>query len=622
MCGIVGTVSLHAPVVPGSTERRLRRLAHRGPDGSGTWYSSCERVGLGHSRLAVIDLSEAAHQPMVSANGRFVIVFNGEIYNFEVLRAELQGMGFHFTSSGDTEVVLAAYQAWGEDCLQRLNGMFAFAIYDHGVSDHTASVFFARDRAGEKPFYYICALGAFHFASELKALEYSGQVDLRALNFYLALGYVPADLCLFEGVNKLPPAHCGRLDLKTGALAVRRYWSLPTNTPTIKSSGTDLAAMAGDLIKDSVRLRLVADVPVGILLSGGLDSSLVAAAAAQVSVSPIETFTISLPGSSLDEAEHAQKVASYFGTRHHVLPLDKPSLGHLDQMAPFIDEPIADSSILPAWLVFGLARKQVTVALGGDGGDELFGGYSLYATSMADASRWGWVPTPLLSTMARMAAQFPAGLRGRNRMASLKNGPLRQMIWGSPYFDTQLRQRVLTSDAVAELEGSLDSPELFLSSLFDQGTDPMDSMARTHFGSVLPDDFLVKVDRASMMHSLEVRSPFLDHRLIEFAFGKVSSEWKVHGGESRRLQRMLARQWLPPDLDVKRKQGFSIPINEWLRNEGEQALMARMEGLPEVMDMEVVGNLIRGHLAGRANGGRLFALIMLAIAMRNIKASP
>lgn len=622
MCGIVGVFSLHAPVVPGSMERRLRKLAHRGPDGSGTWYSSCERVGLGHGRLAVIDLSEAAHQPMVSANGRFVIVFNGEIYNFEALRAELQGRGFHFTSSGDTEVVLAAYQAWGEDCLQRINGMFAFAIYDHGVRDDTASVFFARDRAGEKPFYYTCASGAFHFASELKALEHSGQVDLRALNFYLALGYVPADLCLFEGVSKLPPAHCGRLDLKNGALAVRRYWSLPTNTPTIKSSGTDLAAMTGDLIKDSVRLRLVADVPVGILLSGGLDSSLVVAAAAQVSVSPIETFTISLPGSSLDEAEHAQKVASYFGTRHHVLPLDKPSLGHLDQMTPFIDEPIADSSILPAWLVFGLARKQVTVALGGDGGDELFGGYSLYATSMADASRWGWVPPPLLSTMAKMAAQFPAGLRGRNRMASLKNGPLRQMIWGSPYFDTQLRQRVLTSDAVAELGGSLGSPELFLSSLFDQGTDPMDSMARTHFGSVLPDDFLVKVDRASMMHSLEVRAPFLDYRLIEFTFREVPSEWKVHGGESRRLQRMLARQWLPLDLDVNRKQGFSIPINEWLRNEGELALMARMEGLPEVIDMKVVRNLILGHLAGRANGGRLFALIMLAIAMRNIKASP
>ena len=622
MCGILGAVNLRGPVVRGGIERGLRRLSHRGPDGSDAWYSSCGRVGLAHSRLAVLDLSNAADQPMIGRDGRHVIVFNGEIYNFRDLRQSLEAEGCRFTSSGDTEVILAAYEVWGEHCLQRLNGMFAFAIYDRGVGDDSASVFFARDRAGEKPFYYASTSGAFHFASELKALDHSGQVDLQALNFYLALGYVPADLCLFKGVRKLPPAHCGRLDLKNGALTVRRYWSLPTNTPTDGRSGAEQAAMAGDLIKDSVRLRLVADVPVGILLSGGLDSSLVAAAAAQVSTSPIETFTISLPGSSLDEAEHAQKVASYFSTRHHVLPLDKPSLDHIDQMAPFIDEPIADSSILPAWLVFGLARKQVTVALGGDGGDELFGGYSDYASSLADARRWGWVPPAVLAALASAASRLPAGVRGRNRLASLRQGPLKQIIWGQPYFDTQLRRCLLTPQAVAELGGGLDAPEFSLSSLFDQGADPVDSMTRTHFGSVLPDDFLVKVDRASMMHGLEVRAPFLDHRLIEFAFGKVPSEWKVHAGESRRLQRMLARRWLPPDLDVKRKQGFSIPINEWLRNEGEQALMARMEGLPEVVDMKVVKNLVRGHLAGRANGGRLFALIMLAIAMRNTKASP
>lgn len=558
---------------------------------------------------------------MVSPDGACVIVFNGEIYNFKNIRSELEQLGFRFSSSGDTEVVLTAYRAWGEDCLQHLNGMFAFAIFDRRGADGGGSLFFARDRAGEKPFYYSHSNGTFNFASELKAIDHDGRVDLQALNFYLALGYVPADRCLFQGVNKLPPAHCGRLDLATGELSIRRYWSLPENKPDAKAGGVELAAEAGNLIKDSVRLRLIADVPVGVLLSGGLDSSLVAAAAAQVSSKPVETFTISLPGSSLDEAEHAQKVASYFGTRHHVLPLDKPSLEHLDQMAPFIDEPIADSSILPAWLVFGLARKQVTVALGGDGGDELFGGYSDYATSLADQRRWGWVPAPVLTALAGMAGQLPAGLHGRNRLASLRKGPLRQMIWGRPYFDTQLRQRVLTSDAVAELRGSLDTPELYLSSLFDQGGDPVDSMTRTHFGSILPDDFLVKVDRASMMHSLEVRAPLLDHRLIEFAFARVPSEWKVQGGESRRLQRMLARQWLPRDLDVKRKQGFSIPINEWLRHEGEKSLMAKMEGLPEVIDMNEVHALVRGHLLGRANGGRLFSLIMLAIAMRNARAS-
>lgn len=621
MCGIAGVVNYRGAVDVGLLERKGKLLAHRGPDQTGVWRSECRRVGFAHQRLSVVDLSSASRQPMVSPNGECAIVFNGEIYNFKEVRSELEQLGFRFSSSGDTEVVLTAYRAWGEACLQHLNGMFAFAIFDRQGSGAHGSIFVARDRSGEKPFYYSHSIGAFSFASELKAISCDGRVDLQALNFYLALGYVPADRCLFQGVNKLPPAHCGRLDLATGELFIRRYWSLPENRPDAKAGGSELAAEAGNLIRDSVRLRLVADVPVGVLLSGGLDSSLVAAAAAQVSSKPVETFTISLPGSSLDEAEHAQKVASYFGTRHHVLPLDKPSLGHLDQMAPFIDEPIADSSLLPAWLVFGLARKQVTVALGGDGGDELFGGYSDYVTSLADQRRWGWVPAPVLTALAGMAGQLPAGLRGRNRLASLRKGPLRQMIWGRPYFDTQLRQRVLTSAAVAELGGSLDTPEVFLSLLFDQGTDPVDSMTRTHFGSILPDDFLVKVDRASMMHSLEVRAPLLDHRLIEFAFAKVPSEWKVQGGESRRLQRLLAHQWLPCDLDVKRKQGFSIPINEWLRYEGEQALMARMEGLPEVIDMKEVHALVRGHLLGRANGGRLFALIMLATAMRNARAS-
>lgn len=618
MCGIFGVVDLHGTVERSGMERSLARLAHRGPDGAGVWYSSCGRIGLGHSRLAVVDLTNAADQPMLSRNERFVVVFNGEIYNFKALRLELEAMGFQFSSSGDTEVLLAAYQAWGERCLHKLNGMFALAILDQGEGPVGPSLFFARDRAGEKPFYYSYAGGVFSFASELKALKHGGSIDHHALNFYLALGYVPKDMCLFQGVKKLPPAHSGRLELATGALSIQSYWSLPIQNPIGTVNGMDLAAEAGELIKDSVRLRLVADVPVGVLLSGGLDSSLVAAAAAQVSASPVETFTISLPGSSLDESKYAQQVASYFGTRHHVLALDRPGLDHLDQLAPFIDEPIADSSILPAWLVFGLARKQVTVALGGDGGDELFGGYSDYTTSLADARRWGRVPDAVWRSVAAMAGLLPAGVRGRNRLASMRHGPLRQMIWGRPYFDTQLRQRILTREALAELGADVDAPEMFLSSLFERGSDPVGCMSRTHFGSILPDDFLVKVDRASMAHSLEVRAPFLDHRLIEFSFEKVPSEWKVKDGESRRLQRILARQWLPPDLDTKRKQGFSIPINEWLRAEGETGLMARMEGLPAVIDMQEVRSLIHGHLAGRANGGRLFALVMLAIAMRNV----
>jgi asparagine synthase (glutamine-hydrolysing) len=619
MCGIVGIVSNTPQAQRAWLAIGRDAMTHRGPDDAGEWWSADGRVGLAHRRLAVIDLTSAGHQPMGSADGRYVIVFNGEIYNFRELRSELQLLGFRFHSNSDTEVMLVAYRTWGESCLSRFNGMFAFVIYDRGDVASPPSLFLARDRAGEKPFYYIHTNSTFQFASELKALNHTKQINLHSLNHYLSLGYVPSDMCLFEGVHKLPAAHCGRLNLQTGDLKIRRYWNLPQNRPSAELDGMQLAQKAGELIEDSVRLRLVADVPVGVLLSGGLDSSLVVATAARVSSSPVETFTIALPGSPLDEAHHAQKVASFFGTRHHVLPLAKPSLDMLDSLAPYIDEPIADSSILPAWLVFGLARKHVTVALGGDGGDELFGGYSNYTTSISDDRRWGAVPKPVMRAMASAASLLPAGVRGRNRIASLRGGAFQQLIWGGLYFDSRLRSRLLTADAKAELGAGLEAPEHFLLNLFHRGTDPIDRMTRTHFGSILPDDFLVKVDRASMMHSLEVRAPFLDHRLIEFAFGNVPSHWKVQGNESRRLERLLAKQWLPADLNVNRKQGFSIPINEWLRSEGEQRLMERMVGLPDVLNLEEVRSLIRGHIAGRANGGRLFALIMLAMAIRNLQ---
>lgn len=618
MCGIYGVATRDVLVNEDDLIRQRDLLMHRGPDDGGYWVSSNGRVALGHRRLAIVDLSFAGHQPMLCKDGRYAIAFNGEIYNFLEIRNELQRHGYCFFSGSDTEVLLAAYITWGEACLARLNGMFAFAICDQGTPSIPPSLFFARDRAGEKPFYYSHTPSDFYFSSELKALNHTGQINIQALNYYLALGYVPGDMCLFTGVCKLPPAHCGHLNLNTGELSTRCYWALPANRPTSNVNGSVLANEAGSLIEDSVRLRLVADVSVGVLLSGGLDSSLVVAAAARVSSGPVDTFTITLPGSSLDEAHHAQKVASYFGTRHHVLPLVKPSLAFLDGLAPFIDEPIADSSILPAWLVFGLARKKVTVALGGDGGDELFGGYSDYTTSVADDRRWGATPPPVMRAVATAASFLPAGVRGRNRLASLRGGPFQQLIWGRPYFDSRLRRRLLKEDVASELGAGLEAPEHFLLDLFQQGTDPLDSMTRTHFGSILPDDFLVKVDRASMAHSLEVRAPFLDHRLIEFAFGQVPSHWKVQGNESRRLERLLAKQWLPPDLDINRKQGFSIPINEWLRNEGEQGLMARMVGLPNLINLDEVRRLVRGHIAGRANGGRLFALIMLAIAMRNI----
>ena len=622
MCGIYGIVDPQGAVDRNRLVRARDRLAHRGPDDAGLWISPSGTVALAHRRLAIIDLSPGGHQPMATPDGRCVIVFNGEIYNYRELRAVLEAAGVSFRTASDTEVILAAYQTWGDACLARLNGMFAFVIHDAGDSVRDPSLFFARDRVGEKPLYYRASNGRFEFASELKAIEPRGELDLDAINHYLALGYVPGALCLAKDVAKLPPAHAGRLDLASMKLRLWQYWALPSSTADGISDGERLADEAGKLLVDSVRLRMISDVPLGVLLSGGLDSSLVVAAAARESTRPVKTFTIAIPGSPLDEAAHAERVARHFATEHHVLPLGTPGLAVLDDIAPWVDEPIADSSIIPAFLVSRLTRHHVTVALGGDGGDELFGGYRDYTAGLNDQARLGWVPAPALRAAAGLVARLPAGVRGRNRIASLREGPLQQMIWGSTYFDQELRRRILGPDIVSELGVRLDAPERLLLSLFSSGSDPVDRMTRTHFGSVLPDDFLVKVDRASMAVSLEIRAPFLDHRLVEFAFGRVPSRWKVTGGESRRIQRILARRWLPAEANFSRKQGFSIPLDEWLRADGCERVRSVCATLPDWIQWQELDDLIAGQLKGRANGARLFALMMLAFALGNAAAGP
>ncbi len=618
MCGIYGFTSADGTVDPRALERSRDRLAHRGPDDTGAWISADRRTGLAHRRLSVIDLSPAGHQPMRSADGRLAVVFNGEIYNFRALRMELEQRGVAFSGASDTEVLLAAYRTWGTECLGKLNGMFAFAIHDTGGADRAPSLFFARDRAGEKPFYYAAAPGYFEFASELKALSRRGALDPHALNHYLALGYVPGDLCLVQGVRKLPPAHAGRLDLATFQLKVWKYWSLPVNNPGTAIDAESLAEEARDILLDSVRLRLESDVPLGVLLSGGLDSSLVVAAAARESRRPVKTFTVTLPGSMLDESRHAGIVARHFGTEHHELPLADAGLGALDDFASLVDEPIADSSLIPSFLLSRLTRRHVTVALGGDGGDELFGGYADYVQALEDQRRTGWVPPALLRAVSDIAGRLPAGVKGRNRLFSLRGGAHQQIIWGSPYFDTALRRRLYSPDVLATLGSDLARPEQSLLRLFETGRDPVDAMTRTHFGSILPDDFLAKVDRASMAVALEMRAPFLDHRMLEFAFGRVPDEWKVRGVETRRLQKLLAKRLLPPALDLDRKQGFSIPLDDWLRADGCRRVREHAEALPAFLKREEINALIMGLESGRANGARLYALMVLGIALKNL----
>lgn len=621
MCGIYGLIRREGEIDKKKLDQQRDLLHHRGPNDAGSWISPDGRVGLAHRRLSILDLSAAGHQPMVSQDSRFTIVFNGEIYNHHEIRNELKSFGHSFRTGTDTEVLLCAYITWGEACLGRLNGMFAFAIHDKGSASEPPTLFLARDRAGKKPLYYAVGDQHVEFASELKAISHRGGLSLNALNFYLALGYVPHELCIVDGVKKLPPAHAAKLDLLSFQFRTWRYWSIPANSPELGVDGESLADEAGKLIEDATRLRLEADVPVGVLLSGGLDSSLVVAAAAHVSAAPVRTFTVTVPGSSLDESVHARQVARYFGTEHHELALEETGLNALDDISQFIDEPIADSSLIPTFLLSSLTKQYVTVALGGDGGDELFGGYNDYPNSLADQHRLSWLPHSLLAAAAGAASYLPAGIRGRNRIASLRGGPLQQMIWGRPYFDTALRQRILSREACAALGGQLDAPEQFLLEKYETGVDAVDRMTRTHFGSILPDDFLVKVDRMSMAVSLEMRSPLLDYRLMEFAFGRIPSAWKVKGHDTRRVQKILASRWLPAELDVQRKQGFSIPFEKWLMVAGEKKLSDYLSSLPECINQVEVAQLIKGLGQGRSNGARLFALMMLSISVANLSAS-
>jgi asparagine synthase (glutamine-hydrolysing) len=556
---------------------------------------------------------------MTENGDRHVIVFNGEVYNHIELRLELESLGHVFTGHSDTEVVLKAYIQWGAACLKRFNGMFAFAIFEKRREGYPPKIFLARDRAGKKPLYYKHEKNEFWFASELKAFEKDHTVDLQSLNYYLALGYVPYDRCIAKGFRKLKPAHAAELDLSINTFRTWCYWSLPGNLPDYEVSGEDIAHHSLSLLEDSVRLRLRSDVPVGIFLSGGLDSSLITAVAAKVSSRPVRTFTISVPGTSFDEVQHAKKIAEYFGTEHHVLPLQKPSINILDDLVPFIDEPLADSSILPTFLVSRMTADYVKVSLGGDGGDELFGGYYHYQDPMIDQARIGWVPGCFFRAAGHLASKLPAGVRGRNRISSLRGGPLQSMIWGGPYFDVTLRKRLFQADAIYALGSDINAPERSILALMAQGRDPVDSMTRSDFNGLLPDDYLVKVDRSSMAASLEVRSPFLDYRLIEFTFERIPSAWKLNANERRRIQIIMAGKTLPRDYELKRKQGFSVPMDEWLRTVGPSYLIK--SSLNGVLSEEYIDSLIQGHQKGRTNGARLFALIMLELGVQNIGLS-
>jgi len=621
VCGIFGIVEKEGARVDADVlARASATLRHRGPDDEGVWLSADGRVGLAHRRLAIIDLSPGGHQPKSDAAGRLHVTFNGEIYNYRSLREELRGHGHAFHTASDTEVLLAAYRQWGTACLSRVRGMFAFALFD----EEARRLFLARDRAGEKPLFFRHDDGRLVFASELKALlttpDFPRRLDRLALDHYLTYGYVPGELCMLEGVRKLPPAHALVYDLQGDRLERFRYWSLPPSAVQSMDRADALVDELEGLLSQSVREQLVADVPVGILLSGGLDSSLVTAMAARVSPSPPRTFTITFPGhGGFDEGPHARLVARHFGTEHTELEAEPATCSLLPELARQFDEPIADSSMVPTYLVSRLIREHARVALGGDGGDELFGGYPHYNWLTRQERARSLLPRTLREAAGALAARTPVGLSGRHHLIGFSDGIERSVAHVNMYFDASSRARLLAP--VARSRSSTSSPEQHKAALC-QGSSPLQMATSADFQSYLPDDLLVKVDRASMLTSLEVRAPWLDHRLVEFAFGIVPDRLRATGRARKVLTRRLAQRLLPPGLDLERKQGFSLPLASWFRGEwGAFVESVLAEADPGLFDRRFLGGLIEGQRRGRGNAQRLFALTMFELWRREYRVS-
>ena len=616
MCGFVGIGSVEPINSKDWLLEGCDNLSHRGPDDSGLWWSVDNKVGLGHRRLSIVDLSSMGHQPMHDIRGEFTIVFNGEIYNHSQLRKELSCFGHSFKSFSDTEVILTAYIQWGPECLKHFRGMFAFAIHD----SQKQSIFMARDRAGEKPLFYNFCDGVLIFASELKAIlvkdGISRNVNRNALDTYLSMGYIPQSECILQGFNKLPPGHYCIFDLNKGDIQTTCYWTLPKNVSSSKnfnrSIASNLISELETLLDKSVQEQLVADVPVGILLSGGLDSSLITSIATRF-VDKIDTFTVVFPNHGKhDESLHAREIANYFKTEHIELNADEISPELLIPLARQFDEPIVDSSILPTFLVSQLISQKCKVALGGDGADELFGGYHHYSRLIKLARLQCFLPSPFCKVISAISTRFlPHGYKGRNWLNAISTNLNAGVPQIGYIFDFEYRKKLLSGSELV-MDGAY-AENIWKSSIPDAST-LIDRATRMDFKNYLPGDILYKVDRSSMLNSLEVRAPFLSVDLIEFAFSKVPDQFKVNSKNRKIILRMLAQKILPDGFNVSRKQGFSIPIMHWLRyGKWRDFFSATLYAEDCIFDKDAVQALFDGIDSGRYNGERLFGLVMFEL---------
>jgi asparagine synthase (glutamine-hydrolysing) len=572
MCGITGwaTIDAHTPTEDGATEllrSMCGRMVHRGPDSEGVMTAA--GVALGMRRLAIIDL-QTGEQPATSEDGAVSVILNGEIYNYRSLRSELEARGHTFRSASDTEVLPHLYEEYGTSMLDRLNGMFAFALWDA----RRRRLFLARDPFGEKPLYWGVFGGKLLFASEPKVLlahpAVTTSVNLEALRQYLAFDYIPAPLSIYRGIQKLPAAHA--LTLEDGRIETWRYWQPSYRKLDPAPSEDEAAQRLRELLADSVRLRLVADVPLGVLLSGGVDSSAVAALAVRASAETVKTFSISFAEKSFDESAYARGVADFLGTDHHEERLSANLAADLvGEIGSWMDEPLSDPSVVSTYLLCRFTRQHVTVALGGDGGDEIFAGYQMYHGHRI-ARFYERVPRSLRRLLVEPAIRrlpvktknLSFDFKARRFVEGMQtdDAVARHHIWfGS--FSPAAQQRLLTADAKRASCGDVyaDARALFDSC---DATDLVERMQHLDTQLYLAEDILAKVDRASMSVSLEVRAPFLDRRVVEYA-ASLPPDYKLRGGTTKYILKKAIAPLVPRFVTRRGKKGFGVPVAEWLK---------------------------------------------------------
>ena len=628
MCGIAGLFypATPKPVDPARLRAMADAIAHRGPDGAGVW--TAPGVGFAHRRLSIIDL-EGSPQPMTNADARLTIVFNGEIYNYCELREELQRRGAVFATDGDTEVLLHGYAAWGAAMLQRLNGMFAFAIHDAA----TQTLFLARDRMGVKPLHWAeLSDGAIAFGSELKALLahplLRRKPDVRAVEDYLAYGYVPDDACLVSGVNKLAAGHYMLIERGKGAAKPRQWWDV-SFANRARGSAATLGEELLERMRDGVRSRMVADVPLGAFLSGGVDSSAVVALMAEASRAAVKTCTIGFDEAGHDERSHAAAVAERFATDHHVRVVRSDDFGLIDTLVAAFDEPFADASALATYQVAGLAREHVTVALSGDGADEAMAGYRRYRFQAAEERVRGLLPPDLrrrvFGTLGRVypkADWAPRPLRAKTTLLALADDGA-EAYARSVGVTTPALRRALFSDTARRALGGHRAEDRYVAAMRDAPA--RDAIDRAQYADMkiwLAGDILTKSDRTSMAVGLEAREPLLDHRLVEFA-ATLPQAMRLRGSEGKWLMKRSLQRYLPRDILYRPKMGFVTPVSAWFRGSlaGEAAGLARSRVLGDSgwFDMGEIARVAEAHRSGREEHGRtLWQFVMLERSLRRL----